>query len=91
MPLHINRMGSMMQLFLTDAPASFERYATVGTELLELFYLALLCRGVMLSLPTSNHIYFSLAHGDADFAEIAAAAADVLDAYPFAEAFQEQG
>lgn len=91
MPLHINRMGSMMQLFLTDAPASFERYATVGTELLELFYLALLCRGVMLSLPTSNHVYFSLAHGDADFAEIAAAAADILDTYPFAEAFQEQG
>lgn len=91
MPLHINRMGSMMQLFLTDAPASFENYATVRTDLLEIFYLALINRGVMLSLPTSNHVYFSLAHGKADFADIAAAAADVLDAYPFAEAFQEQG
>jgi hypothetical protein len=45
---------------------------------------------VMLSLPTSNHIYFSFAHVPDDFAAIAAAARDVLDAFPFADAFQEQ-
>lgn len=89
-PLHINRMGSMMQLFISDAPASFERYASLGTGLLELFYLALINRGVLLSLPTSNHIYFSFAHHADDFATIRAAIADVLETYPFAPAFQEQ-
>jgi len=89
-PLHINRLGSMMQLFVTDAPASFARYAAIGTELLELFYLAMINRGVMLSLPTSNHIYFSLAHGADDFRAVADAAAAVLDAYPFADAFHQE-
>lgn len=89
-PLHINRLGSMMQLFISDAPASFERYASLGTGLLELFYLALINRGVLLSLPTSNHVYFSLAHDAHDFAQITAAIAGVLETYPFAPAFQEQ-
>lgn len=89
-PLHINRLGSMMQLFVTDAPPSFERYAEVGTDLIELFYLALINRGVMLSLPTSNHVYFSLAHNAADFAEIADAVTAVFATYPFAPAYQEQ-
>ncbi len=88
-PLHVNRLASMMQLFITDAPASFTRYAQLSTDLLELFYLALINHGVMLSLPTSNHVYFSFAHQAADFARIAEAVTVVLETYPFAEAYQE--
>ncbi|MFD0847247.1 aspartate aminotransferase family protein [Sphingosinicella xenopeptidilytica] len=88
-PLHINRMASMMQLFITDAPASFTRYAELRTDLIELFYLALINHGVMLSLPTSNHVYFSFAQQAADFAAIAEAVTTVLQTYPFAEAYQE--
>lgn len=89
-PLHVNRLGSMMQLFVSDEQAEFSRYAQLPTDLVELFYLALITRGVMLSLPTSNHIYMSFAHSSKDFSDVASAAEDVLSAFPFAEAYQEQ-
>jgi glutamate-1-semialdehyde 2,1-aminomutase len=87
--LHVNRLASMMQLFITPAQPSFEAYAALDPALVELFYLALICEGVMLSLPTSNHVYFSFAHDEQAFADIAAAIPRVLTRYPFAEAFAQ--
>lgn len=84
--LHVNSLASMMQLYLTDEAPSFERYVGLSTELLELFYLALINEGVMLSLPTSNHVYFSFAHASEDFTQIEHAARAVLGKYSFAEA-----
>jgi glutamate-1-semialdehyde 2,1-aminomutase len=84
--LHVNSLASMMQLYLTDETPSFENYIGLSTELLELLYLALINEGVMLSLPTSNHVYFSFAHTSEDFTKIENAARAVLGKYPFAEA-----
>ena len=87
--VHINSLASMMQLYLTDEAPSFERYASLSSDLLELLYLGLINEGVMLSLPTSNHVYFSFAHSKDDFAQIEHAARVVLRKYPFAAAAAE--
>lgn len=87
--LHTNRICSMMQLFLSDQKPGFEAYAGLDTELLELFYLALINEGVLLSLPTSNHIYFSFVHEQSDFEEISHAVNSALKKYPFSEAYQQ--
>ncbi len=84
---HVNQSASMLQLFLTREAPDFTRYAGLDTRLVDLFYLALMTRGVMLSLPTSNHIYLSFAHGDAEVDAILAAAREVITHYGFAEAF----
>jgi glutamate-1-semialdehyde 2,1-aminomutase len=65
-PVHVNQLGSMLQLFVTSEPPGFERYSALDTRPLALFYLALINEGILLSLPTSNHIYLSFAHSDAD-------------------------
>lgn len=88
--IHVNRLGSMMQLFITDLEPDFERYVGLDGELQDLFHLALINQGVILSLPTSDHIYFSFMHDQAAFDEIAAAVVTVLDQYPFAEAYRER-
>lgn len=87
--LHVNSLASMMQLYLTDEAPSFENYIGLSTELLELLYLALINEGVMLSLPTSNHVYFSFAHTGEDFTQIENAARAVLGKYAFAKAAAE--
>ena len=88
--LHVNRLSSMMQLFITDLEPDYERYLALDNTLLDLFHLALINEGVVLTLPTSNHIYFSFVHDQAAFDEIAAAVVTVLDKHPFAEAYREQ-
>jgi len=88
--LHTNRLCSMMQMFITDLEPSFERYLALDNEILDLFYLALINEGVILTLPTSNHIYFSFTHDEAAMSEIAAGVVTVLDKYPFAEAVRAQ-
>lgn len=87
--VHVNRLCSMMQLFLTDRAPGFEAFHGIDSSLLDLVYLALINEGVMLSLPTSNHIYFSFAHTQADFDEIGAALDRVLRKYPFQIAYQQ--
>jgi glutamate-1-semialdehyde 2,1-aminomutase len=82
-PGHVNQLGPMLQLFLTEAPATFEACAGIPTWPVALFYLALINEGILLSLPTSNHIYVSFAHTDDDIAEILAKADAILDRYDF--------
>jgi glutamate-1-semialdehyde 2,1-aminomutase len=87
--LHVNRLASMMQLFISRREPSFESYAGLDGKLLDLFYLALINEGVMLTLPTSNHVYFSFAHDETIFAEIARGIDTVLEKYPFGPAATE--
>lgn len=87
--IRANRLGSMMQLFQTEKAVTFETAAGLDASVIELFYLALINHGVLLSLPTSNHIYFSFAHSEHDFERIIAAARRVLRTYPLAEALAE--
>lgn len=89
MRLQANRLASMMQLFLAPDDVSVESPGDAGGDLLTLFYLALINNGVLLSLPTSNHLYFSFAHDTSAFEEIGNAVEAALGAYPFAKAYQE--
>jgi glutamate-1-semialdehyde 2,1-aminomutase len=82
-PAHVNQLGPMLQLFLTRAPASFEGCASTPTWPVALFYLALINEGILLSLPTSNHIYLSFAHTDADIGNILAKVQTVLMNFDF--------
>ena len=84
-PFHANQLGPMLQLFLSDAPPGFENFAGLPPGPLQLFYLALINEGVLLSLPTSNHIYLSFAHTDAEISTVLEKTARVLDRYDFRE------
>lgn len=84
-PHHVNQLGSMLQLFLTDQPPSFESYASLRPDAVALLYLALINEGVLLSLPTSNHIYLSFAHTATHLDRILSAVDRVLARYDFGE------
>ncbi|NKB39067.1 MAG: aminotransferase class III-fold pyridoxal phosphate-dependent enzyme [Gammaproteobacteria bacterium] len=82
-PCHVNQLGPMLQMFLSDEDASFERYASLDLEVLSLFFLALINEGVILTLPTSNHIYLSFYHSVEDINIVIAKVNVVLDKYDF--------
>ncbi len=82
-PCHVNQLGPMMQLFFSDAEPGFEVFSRISTEPLALFYLAMINEGILLSLPASNHIYFSFAHSERDMAQVLEKAAIVLERYDF--------
>jgi len=84
-PFHANQLGPMLQLFLSNATPSFQNFAGLPPGPLQLFYLALINEGVLLSLPTSNHIYLSFAHTDADISAVLEKVAVVLNRYDFRE------
>lgn len=79
----VNQIASMLQMYISEKPVNFEMAAQLDTSLLQLFYTAMINEGVLLSVPSSNHIYLSFAHSDADFEEIELAAQRVLDGYDF--------
>jgi len=83
-PLHVNHIGSVLQLFVTDAVPDFETYACLDTTLVESFYLAMIIEGILLSLPGSNHVYLSLLHDDTHIDAILEAAEQVLTRYDLA-------
>ena len=82
-PCHVNQLGPMLQLFLSREEASFERFAELDMEVLSLFFLALINEGVILTLPTSNHIYLSFLHTTTDIDVIVEKVNVVLDKYDF--------
>ena len=92
--IHVNRLCSLMQLFITDLETDlepqYEHYVGLDNTLLDLLHLALINEGVILSLPTSDHVYFSFVHNQAAFDEISTALTTVLEKYPFAEAYRER-
>lgn len=82
-PCHVNQLGPMLQLFLSDAEPGFEAFSKIPSGPLALFYVALINEGVLLSLPTSNHIYLSFAHTQGDIDRILGAVDTVLERYDF--------
>ena len=91
LPLRVNQRASMLQLFLTDQDPEFSTFYDLDQTLIDAFYLAMMVEGVVLSLPTSNHIYLSFEHGDTEVAAILDAARTVLRRYPFLQAFKDNG
>jgi glutamate-1-semialdehyde aminotransferase len=91
LPLRVNQRASMLQLFLTDQDPEFSTFYDLDQTLIDAFYLAMMVEGVVLSLPTSNHIYLSFEHGDTEVAAILDAARTVLGRYPFLQAFKDNG
>jgi glutamate-1-semialdehyde 2,1-aminomutase len=82
-PFHANQHGPMLQLFFSRTAPSFEAFAALPSGPMQSFYLALINEGALLSLPTSNHIYLSFAHTEADIDFIVDKAAAVLDRHDF--------
>lgn len=80
----VNQLASMLQIHLGANEMCFETSRGHDGRLLELFYLAMLNQGVLLSLPTSNHIYFSFAHTDQDIEAVLRAIRQAFDTYGFA-------
>lgn len=88
-PCHVNQQASMLQLFLSADEPEFERFSRVDQQVLDLFFLAMIAHGVVLTLPTSNHVYLSFAHGDAEIDLALETARHVLRHYPFDAAFAD--
>jgi glutamate-1-semialdehyde 2,1-aminomutase len=88
-PCRINHQNSMLQIFLTDKEPNYFNYSKLDMKLLDLFYLSLINRGVLLSLPTSNHIYLSFKHRQEDIDRIIDVSREVISYYGFEEAFEE--
>ena len=82
-PCHVNQLGPMLQIFLSAEKPTFENFINLDTEVLSLFFLALINEGVILTLPTSGHTYLSFAHTREDIDEIIRKVNLVLDKYDF--------
>ena len=82
-PCHVNQLGPMLQMFLSAEKPAFENYIGLDPEVLSLFFLALINEGVILTLPTSGHIYLSFAHTHEDIDEIIEKVNLVLNKYDF--------
>ncbi|MCY3752061.1 MAG: aminotransferase class III-fold pyridoxal phosphate-dependent enzyme [Gammaproteobacteria bacterium] len=82
-PCHVNQLGPMLQIFLSAEEPAFENYIGLDPQVLSLFFLALINEGVILTLPTSGHIYLSFAHTYEDIEEIIEKVNLVLDKYDF--------
>lgn len=84
-PFHANQHGPMLQIFLSDAEPRFETFMGLPSGPVQSFYLALINEGVLLSLPTSNHIYLSFMHTDADIDLVLEKTSLVLDRHDFGD------
>jgi glutamate-1-semialdehyde 2,1-aminomutase len=82
-PCQVNHLASMLQIHLGAEQITFETVPEYDPRILQLFYLAMINQGVMLSLPTSNHIYFSFAHSEKDFEFIKDKISYVFEIYDF--------
>ena len=84
-PCKINQVGSMLQIFISPKKLNFFNLDKRFNSIIELFYLALINQNILLSLPTSNHIYLSFIHTDRDLSKIIRTTKYVLNHYNFHE------
>ena len=84
-PCKINQVGSMLQIFISPRKIDFFNLDKRFNFIIELFYLALINQNILLSLPTSNHIYLSFMHSDRELAKIIRTTKYVLNHYNFHE------
>ncbi|NOX49618.1 MAG: aminotransferase class III-fold pyridoxal phosphate-dependent enzyme [Gammaproteobacteria bacterium] len=84
-PCHINLLGPMLRMSLTDRPQNFEQATRTNRKLLNLFHLSLITEGV-LTLPGVNDFFVSFAHTEADIDDIIGAAKRALEGHDFTSA-----
>ena len=84
-PCKINQVGSMLQIYISPKKLNFFNLDKRFNSIIELFYLALINQNILLSLPTSNHIYLSFIHTDKDLSKIIRTTKYVLNHYNFHE------
>ena len=82
-PCQINQVGSMLQIFISHNKIDFFKPEKKYNKIIELFYLALINNNIILSLPTSNHIYLSFMHTNKDIKKILSVSKYVLNYYKF--------
>lgn len=79
LPIRINRIGSMMTLFFTDAKVvDYQTAKTSDTARYAQFFRALLERGVYFAPSQFEAAFVSTAHSDIDMAETAQAVSEAL-------------
>ena len=83
LPCQINQVGSMLQIFISPRKIDFFKPDKRFSKIIELFYLALINHNIILSLPTSNHIYLSFMHTNNDIKKILSVSKEVLNHYKF--------
>jgi len=89
LPVHVNRLGSMMRLFITPLEPSFEVYSSLDTTLVELFCTSLMTEGIFLTNPSLRAIFLSFVHTEEDIQRIIDAVHESLDRFNFKEAIYE--
>ena len=78
-PIRINRLGSMMTMFFTDAKVTnYETAKTADTARYAAFFRALLERGIYFAPSQFEAAFVSAAHGEAELAVTAAAVSEAL-------------
>jgi len=82
---HINSLGPIIRLFLTDLKPSFEEYCKIDKKMLSLFLLSQIAEGGCFT-NLSGTLYFSFAHTEEDLRRIVSVTDSVLDKYNFGEA-----
>lgn len=84
---HINQIGSMLQMFVSEKTPSFENYHRLDMTVSSLFFHSLINEGVFLTVPSSDHIYLSFAHTAEDIDLILGKVDTVFNRYGFQEVF----
>lgn len=80
-PCTVNQVGSILQVFVGLSDATFEELAEMERGSQALFFLALICEGAFLSVPTSGHVYTSFSHTNEDIQTMLFALDRTLDKY----------
>ena len=83
---HINSLGPIIRIFLTDLEPSFERYCNLDKKMLSLFLLSLIAEGGCFT-NLSGTMYLSFAHTEEDLQKIVSVTDLVLDKHNFREAW----
>jgi glutamate-1-semialdehyde 2,1-aminomutase len=81
-PVHVNRVGSMMTAFFQEGPVtSYDSAATSNTERYGAYHRAMLEQGVYLAPSQFEATFVSLAHTEADIAAAAKAAENAMKSF----------
>ena len=81
-PCHINMLGPLFKVFLTNMEPSFEAYCNLDTTVLRLFMISLISEGI---LSYGSYFFTSFVHTEEDIQRIIAVVNTSLDKYEFSE------
>ena len=84
---HVNQLGALLQLVVTEETPTFQNFFSIDRSALTVFFHALINAGVFLTVPTSDHVYLSFAHGDDDVTQVLQTIDGVFERYGLAETF----